>query len=138
MKKILGLGAIGLFVPAAIASAALFSPAVGAADPGSSASVNVVGEPYARAVAILKGQGVKQRFNGAVTGPGGPPQSACIVDQQSSTSKGVMLLHLNCTKEAAADAAGSAPDKPAPGTTSSGGGGQGTYGGPIGVPVPVG
>ncbi|MCW2519765.1 MAG: hypothetical protein JWR46_2384, partial [Mycobacterium sp.] len=33
MKKILGLGAAALVVPAAIASAALFSPGVAASDP---------------------------------------------------------------------------------------------------------
>lgn len=136
MKKILGLGAVGLFVPAAIASAALFSPAVASSDPGTSSSMNVVGEPYARAVGILKTQGIRPTFGGSFGSD--LPQSLCIVSQQKVNSKNKMILMLDCTQAAADDAAGSAPARPAPGTTSSGGGGQGTYGGPIGVPVPVG
>ncbi|HEV7419992.1 MAG TPA: hypothetical protein VGO30_09110, partial [Mycobacterium sp.] len=62
MKKILGLGAAALVVPAAIASAALFSPGVAASDPGSMNSMNVVGEPYFKAVSILKSQGIKATF----------------------------------------------------------------------------
>jgi hypothetical protein len=136
VKKILGLGAVGLFVPAAIASVALFSPAVASSDPGTSSSMNVVGEPYARAVGILKTQGIRPTFGGSFGSD--LPQSLCIVSQQKVNSKNKMILMLDCTQAAADDAAGSAPARPAPGTPSSGGGGQGTYGGPIGVPVPVG
>jgi len=131
---VLGAGSI------ALATAALISPAVAASEPATPSTIDVRGEPYARAVAILKSQGVKQRFNGSTNGPGGAPQAQCIVDQQTSTHQGVMLLHLDCTQEAVADAAGSAPA--AGGATAAAPGaptpGQGTYGGPIGVPVPVG
>ena len=138
MKKILELGAIGLFVPAAIASVALFSPAVASADPGTASSMNVVGEPYFKAVTILKSQGMRATFGGSFGSD--LPQSQCIVSQQKVNSKNKMILMLDCTQAAANDAAGSAPARPAPGATSGGGsgGGQGTYGGPIGGPVPVG
>lgn len=140
MKKILELGAIGLFVPAAIASTAiasvaLFGPAVAIADPSTASSANVVGEPYYKAVSILKSQGMRATFGGSFGSD--LPQSQCIVSQQKA-SKTRMILMLDCTTAAAKDAAGSAPAAPAPGVTSGGGGGQGTYGGPIGVPVPVG
>jgi len=141
VKKIIGLGAVGLVVPAAIASTAiasvaLFGPAVAAADPATSSSANVVGEPYYKAVTILKSQGMRASFGGSFGSD--LPQSQCIVSQQKAL-KSKMILMLDCTTAAAKDAAGStpAPAAPAPGTTSSGGG-QGTYGGPIGVPVPVG
>ncbi|MDT5074851.1 MAG: hypothetical protein QOH82_4171 [Mycobacterium sp.] len=134
MKKILGLGAAALVVPAAIASAALFSPGVAASDPGSMNSMNVVGEPYFKAVSILKSQGIQATFGGSFGSD--LPQSQCIVSQQKSL-KNRMILNLDCTQAAADHATDSAPATsaaPAPGT----GGGQGTYGGPIGVPVPVG
>ena len=141
MKKIIGLGAVGLVVPAAIASAAiasvaLFGPAVAAAAPATASSANVIGEPYYKAVTILKSQGMRATFGGSFGSD--LPQSQCIVSQQKAL-KSKMILMLDCTTAAAKDAAGAAPAPaaPAPGTTSSGGG-QGTYGGPIGVPVPVG
>jgi hypothetical protein len=133
----LGAGAI------AVASAALLHPAVAAADPGSSSSLNVVGEPYAKAMAILKSQGAKGVFGGSFGSD--VPQSACIVDKQKVVSNSKMLLMLNCTTKAVQDATastpatggatGAAPGAPAP---AAGTPGQGTYGGPIGVPVPVG
>lgn len=143
MKKQFGLGAAALAFPAAIISAALLQPAVAVAEPASGSGLNVVGEPYGKALQILKGQGVKAYFGGSHGGD--LPQVACIVDQQKITSGGRMYLNLDCT-QAAADhatdstpaaagapsAAPGAPGAPAPGN------GQGTYGGPIGVPVPVG
>jgi hypothetical protein len=135
VKKLVVLGA-GTF---AVVGAALLSPAVAQSAPGSASAVNVVGEPYGRAVSILKSQGVKPSFGGSVGSD--LPQAACIVDSQKMTNKGRMILMLNCTQKAADDAKASqpaagaapgAPGAPAPGA------GQGTYGGPIGVPVPVG
>ncbi len=147
MKKHIRLGASALAATAFAASVGLICPTVAQSDPGSGSAVNVVGEQYAKAVAILKSQGVSQRFNGSFAGQ--IPQSFCIVDQQKATKEGVMLLHLDCTQQAADNATadvpaggatgvtpgapgGAAPGAPAPGA------GQGTYGGPIGVPVPVG
>ena len=139
MKKLFLLGAGTI----AFASAALLQPAVAASDPAGVSGLNVVGEPYAKAVAILKSQGVKATFGGSFGSD--VPQTACIVDTQKVISGGKMILMLNCTTKAVQDATAmtptgtgaggrpAAPGAPAPGTA-----GQGTYGGPIGVPVPVG
>jgi hypothetical protein len=132
VKKLVVLGA-GTF---AVVGAALLTPAVADSDPGGPSALNVVGEPYGRAVGILKSQGVKPTFGGSVGSD--LPQAACIVDSQKATSQGRMILMLNCTQKAADDAtasqpaAGTAPGAPAPGA------GQGTYGHPVGVPIAVG
>ncbi|MDT5217611.1 MAG: hypothetical protein QOK18_5850 [Mycobacterium sp.] len=136
MKKLVLLGAGAI----AVASAALLHPAVAVADPNS---LNVVGEPYAKAIAILKSQNVKSTFGGSFGSD--VPQSACIVDKQKVVSGSKMILMLNCTTKAVQDATastpaaggatGAAPGAPAP---AAGTPGQGSYGGPIGVPVPVG
>jgi hypothetical protein len=144
VKKLVLLGAGTI----AVASAALFNPALAVSDPGGGNALNVVGEPYAKALNILKTQGVKPTFGGSFGSD--VPQSACIVSQQKMTSAGKMILNLDCTTKAVKDATanapeatgagggpGAAPGAPAPGAPAPGAG-QGTYGGPIGVPVPVG
>ena len=143
MKKILGLGAAALAVPAAIVSVTLFGPAAATAAPVGGNSANVVGEPYYKAMAILKSQGLKGTFGGSFGSD--VPQSQCIVSQQKALESGKMILNLDCTQAAAdhaTDAAPAAPSAPAAGGGAPGapapGNGQGTYGGPIGVPVPVG
>jgi hypothetical protein len=144
VKKLVLLGGI------AVASAALLQPAVAAADPSATASANVVGLPYAKAVTVLKSQGMRATFGGSFGSD--VPQSACIVSQQKMLTSGRMVLNLDCTlkavKDATADtpaggaggvvAAPAAPGAPAAPAPSPGTPGQGTYGGPIGVPVPVG
>jgi hypothetical protein len=62
-------------------------------------SLNVVGEPYNRALQILKSQGVKAYFGGSVGSV--LPQAQCLVDQQKVTSGGRMLLMLDCSQKAA-------------------------------------
>jgi hypothetical protein len=139
VKKLVVLGAGAI----AVASAALLHPAVALSDP-TNASVNVVGEPYAKAISILKSQNVRTTFGGSFGSD--VPQSACIVDKQKVATGGKMILMLDCTMKAVQDATASTPASggsgqvgaapgapPAPGAP-----GQGTYGGPIGVPVPVG
>jgi hypothetical protein len=138
VKKLALLGAGSV----AIAAAAVFSPAIAHSEPASASSLNVVGVPYAKALQILKSQNVKAFFGGSHGDA--VPQAMCIVSQQKITGGGRMYLTLDCTQEAADDAAantpgagaapGAAPGAPAPAP----GAGQGTYGGPIGVPVPVG
>jgi hypothetical protein len=138
VKKLVMLGAGAI----AMASAALLHPAVALSDPAGASSANVVGEPYAKALAILKSQGARGVFGGSFGSD--VPQSACIVDKQKINSSGKMILMLNCTTKAVQDATASTPQAPtaatgaAPGAPSPGTPGQGTYGGPIGVPVPVG
>lgn len=141
MNKLLVLSVGTFAASAAIASTALLSPAVAGAEP-SAVSLNVVGEPYGKAVSILKSQGVKGVFGGSRGSD--LPQAQCIVDSQTVRSNKFVLM-LDCTAEAARDAAGSvaAPSAPTAGAPGAPGApapqaGQGTYGNPIGVPVPVG
>jgi hypothetical protein len=109
VKKLVVLGAGTL----AVAAAALLSPALAQSDPVNANSLNVVGEPYGRAVAILKSQGVKTMFGGATSGE--LPQSQCIVYQQTVVSNAKMRLMLDCSQKAAEDAAGSMPAGTGPG-----------------------
>lgn len=73
---------------------------IGQAAPGdTNTTLNVVGEPYARAVAILRAQGVKASFGGAVGSD--VPQAQCIVSSQKVlTAAHKMQLNLDCTAEA--------------------------------------
>jgi hypothetical protein len=133
VKKLVVLGAGSI----ALTAAALLSPAIAASEPASPNALNVVGEPYAKALKILKSQNVKAFFGGSHGDD--VPQSQCIVDQQKITGGGRMYLMLDCTQTAVDDAAGSAPVvAAAPGAAGAPTPGQGTYGGPIGVAVPVG
>jgi hypothetical protein len=107
VKKLVVLGAGALAIPIGMAAAALVTPTVAESDPGSAASLNVIGEPYGRALAILKSQNVKAYFGGAVGSD--LPQAQCIVEQQKVTGGGRMYLQLNCTQKAADDATASQP-----------------------------
>jgi hypothetical protein len=104
----------------AAASSIVLSNGVATSDPASAASLNVIGEPYGKAMGILKSQGVKGTFGGSVGSD--LPQAQCIVDQQKVIPSGKMILMLNCTKAAAADAGQSAPAG-SPGPASLGGNG---------------
>lgn len=75
--------------------AALLGSGVAASQPDLG-SLNVIGEPYAKAQMILRNQGVKAAFGGSFGH--GVPQAQCLVDQQKITSSGRMLLMLDCTK----------------------------------------
>jgi len=109
------------------------------ADPSSSSTYNVVGEPYAKAVAILRAQGVKTTFGGSVGSD--VPQSQCLVSSQKVTSSAKMQLMLDCT-------AAAQPEQPAvtsaatvPGTQSTDAGNRPTAGAPgvvTVIPTPVG
>jgi hypothetical protein len=82
------------------------------ADPAGSNTLNVLGEPYAKAVAILHAQGVSSAFGGSVGSD--VPQAKCVVQSQKYLTSGKMQLMLNCTKaaqpeEPAATSVGSAP-----------------------------
>jgi hypothetical protein len=100
MKKLAVLSA-GVF---AAGSVALISAGVATSEPNPNTnSMNVVGEPYGKALQILKSQNVKAYFGGAVGSD--LPQAQCIVEQQKITAGGRMYLSLNCTTEAA-EAAG--------------------------------
>lgn len=119
MKKLAVLGASASVIAASAAVVSLVAPGVAASEPSSS-SYNVVGEPYGRALAILKSQGVKAFFGGAVGSD--YPQAECIVEQQKITGGGRMYLNLNCTKEAVLNATDNTP-------AGAGGGGGPRVGG---------
>lgn len=75
MKKLVVLAG-GLI---AAGSAAVLGAGVATSQPDVS-SFNVVGEPYVKAVAILKSQGVKATFGGSRGSV--LPQAQCLVDSQ--------------------------------------------------------
>lgn len=85
---------------------------VGHADPGDNSTLNVVGEPYAKAVAILRAQGVKATFGGSVGSD--VPQAQCIVvtEKVLSASRKIQL-NVDCTA-----AAQPQPQQPASPSTS--------------------
>lgn len=68
------------------------------ADPGGSNLLNVVGEPYAKAVAILHAQGVGTLFGGSVGSD--VPQAQCVVSSQKVLASRKMQLMLDCTAAA--------------------------------------
>ncbi len=96
MKKIVVLGAGAL---ASLARSHLIGAGVALSQPSDMTSYNVVGEPYNKALQLLKSQGVKAYFGGSFGSA--LPQAQCLVDQQKVTSEGRMLLMLDCSQEAA-------------------------------------
>lgn len=116
MKKLVALGG-GLL---AAGSIALLAAGTATSQP-SSTSVNVVGEPYLKALAILKSQGIKATFGGSFGSA--LPQSQCLVDSQKINSSGKMILMLDCTGAAAqqADDAAGSPGIPGPPKVGSNG-----------------
>ena len=90
MKKLVVLSG-GLV---AVGSAAL----VGAGIAMSQPNYSVVGEPYNKALQLLKQQGIKAYFGGSFGSE--LPQAQCLVDQQKITSGGRMLLMLDCSQKA--------------------------------------
>lgn len=109
------------------------------ADPSSSSTYNVVGEPYAKAVAILRAQGVKTTFGGSVGSD--LPQSQCVVSSQKVTSSAKMQLMLDCTAAAQPEQPAATSAATAPGTQSTDAGNRPTAGAPgvvTVIPTPVG
>lgn len=110
MKKLVVLGIGGFAVLAGSASATLISAGVASSDPAGGANpYSVVGEPYGKAVAILKSQGIRSSFGGSVGSD--VPQAQCIVSGQKATSAGKMILELNCTQKAYEDAQAATPSR---------------------------
>jgi hypothetical protein len=95
VKKLVALSG-GLVVAG---SAAVIGAGVAVSQPAQDmSSYNVVGEPYQKAIQILKSQGVKAYFGGSFGSV--LPQAQCLVDQQKMTSQGRMLLSLDCSQAA--------------------------------------
>jgi len=80
-------------------SAALIGAGIAMSQPADLSGLNVVGEPYNKALQLLKSQGVKAYFGGSFGSV--LAQSDCLVDQQKITSGGRMLLMLDCSQKAA-------------------------------------
>lgn len=105
MKKlVLTVGCAAAAGSAAVAVGLGFGTGLGTgsanASPGNNNStLNVVGEPYAKAVAILRAQGVPTVFGGSVGSD--LPQAQCVVSSQKVLSTRKMELMLNCTAEEA-------------------------------------
>lgn len=129
-------------VVAAGAAAAVLGMGTTSADTGSNSTYNVVGEPYGRAVAILRAQGVRASFGGAVGSD--VPQSRCIVSSQKLLgTTGRMQLMLDCTDESQPEApvAPRVASTPVSGSPGAQPGGRPTPGAPgvvTVIPTPVG
>ncbi len=120
------------FCTAALAAgsvAAALSAGPGQADPGAGGTLNVVGEPYAKAVAILRAQGVPSSFGGSVGSD--VPQAQCIVKSEKMLGSKIQLM-LDCTAEAQPDV----PSAPAAGSGGAGGAGTGGQNPDAGRPTP--
>lgn len=103
-----------LVAAAAAAGAAVTALGMGAghADPSSVSTLNVIGEPYAKAVAILRAQGVATTFGGSVGSD--VPQAQCVVSHQKVVGRKMQLM-LDCTAEAQGDV----PSASSPGTSGT-------------------
>ena len=126
MRKLLVVGG------AALSAAAVAGLGMGAstADPTSNSTYNVVGEPYAKAVAILRAQGVRTTFGGSVGSD--VPQAQCIVNSEKVLAAGKIQLMLDCTAESQPEkpAATSVANSPSGGTQSPCAGNRPTPGAP--------
>ena len=134
-----------LLLAAGAAAAATAVAALGmgssTATPASNSTLNVVGEPYAKAVAILRAQGVPTSFGGAVGSD--VPQALCIVSSQKVLRTGKMVLMLDCTAEAQPEqpsvtSVANTPTSGAPSPDSAGRPTLGASGVVTVVPTPVG
>jgi hypothetical protein len=90
----------------AAASAAVIGAGAAASQPDAN-SINVIGEPYGKALQILKSQNVKAYFGGSHGSV--LPQAQCLVSQQKVTAGGRMYLQLDCSQEAADQLAAMGP-----------------------------
>jgi hypothetical protein len=89
-------------------AAAVIGAGVALSQPqADSSSLNVVGEPYQKALQILKSEGVKAYFGGSFGSV--LPQAQCLVDEQKITAAHRMLLMLDCSQKAADEIANQGP-----------------------------
>ena len=102
------------WAPAAVAASTigLLSAGLASSDPVNPNQLNVIGEPYYKAVKILHGMGMSTTFGGSVGSD--LPQAQCMVTSQKMLGSGRMQMNLDCTEEAAQEMAES-------GSMSSGG-----------------
>lgn len=112
MKKLLALGAGSI--------AAVSMAVISAGHATSQGPLDVSGETYAQAVALLRQQGYRPVFGGSVGSD--VPQAQCIVESEKMLPNARVSLMLNCTK-AAQPPAGSNVPSGAPGPPKVGGNG---------------
>jgi hypothetical protein len=102
------LVALGGGLAVAASSAALIGAGIALSQPAADqSSLNVVGEPYQKALQILKSQGVHAYFGGSFGSV--LPQAQCLVDEQKETAHKRMLLMLDCSQKAADQIANQGP-----------------------------
>lgn len=95
MRKLVVLGASAV----AAGTIGLLNAGLASADPVNANQMNVIGEPYFKAVRVLKGMGLSTTFGGSVGSE--LPQSQCMVASQKMLGSGKMQLNLDCTEAAA-------------------------------------
>jgi hypothetical protein len=95
VKKLVVLGAGAV----AASSIGLLSAGLASSDPVDPNQMNVIGEPYYKAVQILHGEGMKTGFGGSVGSA--LPEQQCMVASEKMVGKGKILLNLDCTQKAA-------------------------------------
>lgn len=112
MKKLIVAGATAV----AASTIGLLNAGIASSDPVNGNQMNVIGEPYYKAVKILQGMGLKTTFGGSVGSD--LPQAQCMVTSQKMISDAKMQMNLDCTEEAAQQMAesGSMGSGGAPGT----------------------
>ncbi len=123
----LGVGAV------AASSIGLLSAGLASSDPANPNQVNVIGEPYAKAIKILHGMGMSTGFGGSVGSV--LPQSQCMVSSEKMVGSGKIMLELDCSEKAAQQLAEQAS---AGGWRGPGGRTVGSNGVTTVVPTPVG
>jgi hypothetical protein len=99
VKKLVVLSATAV----AAGTIGLLSAGTAGSDPVNPNQMNVIGEPYFKAVKILHGMGLSTGFGGAVGSA--LPQAQCMVTSQKMGGNNRMLLNLDCTEEAAQEMA---------------------------------
>ena len=87
----------------AAGSIGLLSAGTASSDPVNPNQMNVIGEPYYKAVKILHGIGMQTGFGGGVGSA--LPQAQCMVTSQKMLSSGKMQMNLDCTEKAAQEMA---------------------------------
>jgi hypothetical protein len=99
---VLGVGAL------AASTIGLLNAGLASSEPLNPNQMNVIGEPYYKAVKILHGMGISTSFGGSVGSD--LPQAQCMVASQK-VGGAKMILNLDCTEAAAQEMAenGSVP-----------------------------
>ena len=99
MNKLIVMGATAI----AASTIGVLSAGLANSDPANPNQLNVIGEPYFKAVKILHGMGMSTTFGGSVGSD--LPQPQCMVASQKMLGSGRMQMNLDCTEKAAQEMA---------------------------------